>query len=73
MKTETKLALSVPEAAKMLGISKATAWEAVWRGEIPSFKIGARRLVSVSALQKWVDDASTQGIECPKQKTPAVG
>ncbi|MCK9355771.1 MAG: helix-turn-helix domain-containing protein [Dehalococcoidia bacterium] len=55
---EQKLAVSVPEAARMLSISTGTAWESVWRGDIPSFKVGTRRLVPVSALKRWIDESS---------------
>ncbi len=44
MKTDhhTRLTLTVEEAAQVLGISRAFAYEAVRRGEIPSIKIGRR-------------------------------
>jgi excisionase family DNA binding protein len=49
-----RLTLTVEEAAAMLGISRAGAYEAVQRGEIPSIKIGRRILVPRIALNKLV-------------------
>ena len=37
--------LSVPEAARIYGISRNTAYEAIKRGEIPSISVGRRVLV----------------------------
>lgn len=50
-----KLTLSVAEAAKMLGISAATAYALTHRADFPAFRIGNRTLVSRRLLEKWVD------------------
>lgn len=47
-----RLTLTVEEAAPMLGISRAFAYEAVNRGEIPSIRIGRRVLVPRAALDR---------------------
>jgi len=47
-----RLTLTVEEAASVLGISRAFAYEAVRRGEIPAIKIGRRILVPRAALQR---------------------
>jgi excisionase family DNA binding protein len=47
-----RLTYSVAEAAKVLGIGKASAYEAIRRGEIPSIKFGRRILVPVEALER---------------------
>lgn len=51
-----RLAVSVPEAALMLGISKPKAYELVRCGEIPAKLVGRRWLVSVKALEKWINE-----------------
>ena len=59
-----RLTLTVEEAAQLLGISRAIAYEAVRRGEIPSIKIGRRILVPKAALHKLVgatDDEHDSG------------
>ena len=54
----TRLTLTVEEVAATLGISRAFAYEAVRRGEIPSIRIGRRVLVPRAALEKLIDEAS---------------
>ncbi len=49
---EEKLTLSVAETAKLLGIGRNSAYEAVSRGEIPVIKLGRRLLVPRLALEK---------------------
>lgn len=50
-----RLTLTVEEAATLLGISRAFAYEAVRRGEIPSIRIGRRVLVPKAGLQRMLD------------------
>ena len=47
-----RLAISVEEAAKRLGLSRGLTYEAVRRGEIPSIRIGRRILVPRVALEQ---------------------
>lgn len=58
MKTQARKrrALSVPEAAEELGISRGSAFAAVKRGEIPSIRIGKRLLVPVAALDSMLSE-----------------
>jgi len=53
--------LTVPEAAKALGIGRSTAFLAVKRGEIPHLKIGKRIVIPVAALQRMLENASQPG------------
>ncbi|HAW09640.1 MAG TPA: hypothetical protein DCX12_00935 [Chloroflexi bacterium] len=52
-----RLTLSVGEAAGRLGVSKATLWSLVHRGEIRSILLGRRRLIPVGALDQWIGEA----------------
>jgi len=45
-----RLVYSVGEAAELLGISRAFAYELVARGELPVIRLGRRRLVPKVAL-----------------------
>lgn len=45
-----RLTYSVDEAAEVLGISRASAYEAIRKGEIPHIKIGKRILIPRVAL-----------------------
>lgn len=52
--TSERLTLSVEEAAIALGISRASAYEAVHRGEIPHIKIGKRMLIPRASLDRML-------------------
>lgn len=49
-----KLALSVPETAKILDVSVPTAYELTRRADFPAFRIGRRTLVDRAGLEHWV-------------------
>jgi excisionase family DNA binding protein len=49
-----RLVYSVGEAAVLLGISRAFAYELVARGELPAIRLGRRRLVPKGALLDFV-------------------
>jgi excisionase family DNA binding protein len=51
-----RLTLTVEEAGTLLGISRAFAYEAVNRGDIPSIRIGRRILVPKAALERMLGD-----------------
>ncbi|NJL32379.1 MAG: helix-turn-helix domain-containing protein [Phycisphaerales bacterium] len=55
------LALSVHDAAAALGVSGRTIEKMVARGELPSFRVGDRRLFSVDSLRAWVREKSAGG------------
>ena len=61
MSKETPLTYTVPDAAKLLGISRNAAYEAAQRGEIPAIRIGKRLLVPRAALERMLDDAAHGG------------
>ena len=52
-----RLTMTVEEAAVVLGISRATAYDAVSRGEIPCIRIGRRILIPKVALERLLDGA----------------
>lgn len=49
-----KLAYSITEAAKLLGISRPTLYTLVNKPEFPAFKVGGRTLISTEGLREWV-------------------
>jgi excisionase family DNA binding protein len=55
-----KLTLTVPEAARLLGISRMSAYAAVREGPIPCLKVGRRILVPRSALDRLLAQADPQ-------------
>ena len=46
-----RLTLTVEETARMLGISRCSAYAAAKKGELPVIKVGSRLLVSKLALE----------------------
>ena len=48
------MAISAPEAARLLGVSKPKVYELMNRGDFPAFKLGGRTLISVDGLREWV-------------------
>ena len=52
---ETKArVINVGEAAKMLNLSRARAYAAVRRGEIPAIRVGARWLVPLDRINEML-------------------
>jgi len=46
--------LTVPEAGRILGLAKASAYEGVARGQIPAIRVGRRLLVPTAALRRML-------------------
>lgn len=51
-----RLAVTVQEAADTVGLSRAALYPLIMRGEIPSFRVGKRRLVPMEALRRWMEE-----------------
>lgn len=49
------LTVNVVDAARMLGISRAFAYELVARGELPSVRLGRRVVIPRRALEALVE------------------
>ncbi len=56
-----RLTMTVEEAAVVLGISRATAYDAVSRSAIPCIRIGRRILIPKVALERLLDGGGYQG------------
>jgi excisionase family DNA binding protein len=57
---EDCLTLTVDEAAQVLGISRALAYELIARGEIPSLRLGRRIVVPRRALDLLLAQATPE-------------
>jgi excisionase family DNA binding protein len=66
-RNEPKTTLTVEETAKLLGISRGLAFQAVRRGDIPSIRIGRRILIPRARLRALLDGDNPQG-EAPEQR-----
>ena len=49
-----RLAVSIPEAAWLMNIGVPLVWRLVAKGELPSFKVGRRRLIARAAIEELV-------------------
>jgi excisionase family DNA binding protein len=58
-------AITVSEAASILGISRGSAYEAAKRNEIPTIRIGRRLLVPLAALERMLA-GNTIGYDNPQ-------
>jgi excisionase family DNA binding protein len=51
----TKLLHSVPEAAELLGVKKSKLYGLLATGELGSVRVGSRRLIPATELQRFVE------------------
>ena len=56
-----KLTYSVPEAAKVLGVSESRMRQLVRMEGFPTVHIGRRSLVSIKGLERWVEEQAEKG------------
>jgi len=54
--TSERTTLTVPEAARLLGLGLSKFSDMVVSGQVPSIKAGRRRLIPKDALDQWVRD-----------------
>ena len=58
MLTDSRLVVTIAEAAKLLGISRSFAYELVKRGELPVVRLGRRQLVPKESLSRLMESAA---------------
>jgi excisionase family DNA binding protein len=58
-----RLALSVEQASRLLGISTWLGYELVGRGELPSVRLGRRIVVPRAALERMLENASPRSLD----------
>lgn len=58
MLEQDRLTLSIEEAAALLGISRALAYDLVRRGDLPQLRLGRRIVVPRKALEDFIDDCT---------------
>ena len=56
-----RLAVSVAEGAKMLSLGRDVMYRLVMSGDVPSWKVGARRLLPVAGLRAYVERRTAEG------------
>lgn len=62
-----RLTVSVEEAAALLGISRALAYELVRRDDLPCLRLGRRVVIPRKALEQFVEGATATpgGVTAP--------
>lgn len=50
----TKLALTVPETARAIGVSPRQVYHLMHDAALPSIRVGGRRLVRMADLKQWL-------------------
>ena len=64
MPISEKIALSVPEAAALIGVSKTKMYELLKRSDCDfSVMLGGRRLISRVKLEAWIDRQTGRAAE----------
>lgn len=59
---DERLTVSVPEAGRLLGIGRTSAYKAAQEGEIPTVRIGGRVLVPKAALERMLGEATADAV-----------
>lgn len=49
------LAIGIEDAARSIGVARSAIYEIVARGEIPSFKLGRRRMILMRELDAYIN------------------
>ena len=57
-----RLLLRVPEAAEQLGIGRTKIYEMIATGELPTVRFGRAVRISVTTLQKWIEEREQQNM-----------
>ena len=60
---QSKLLLSVPEAAHLLSIGRSRCYDLVLSGQLRSLKLGRRRLIPKEALEAFVAEQMKAAVE----------
>jgi excisionase family DNA binding protein len=64
------MAISVEQAARTAGLGRTLLYSLITSGELPSVKIGKRRLIRVEALARWLASQEQPG---GRDRPPAPG
>lgn len=57
-KSQNKLTITVPEAARMLGISRGLAYEMAREGTIPALRFGRRMVIPLVAIERMLRETN---------------
>ena len=63
MSDQDRRTISVEEAGQLLGLSRASSYQAAATGELPTIRIGRRLLVSKAAIRKLLGEDQAEPVE----------
>ncbi|MFB6400945.1 helix-turn-helix domain-containing protein [Pseudomonas putida] len=58
--TTPTLAIGIDDAARAIGVSRSVIYEVVARGELPSFKLGRRRMILAKELETYINRVAVE-------------
>lgn len=59
---DERLTVGIEEAAELLGVKRDMVFRLIAAGEIPSFKLRARRLIPVEGLRAFVAKRAAEAV-----------
>lgn len=54
------ISVNVEDGARLIGVARSAMYDFIGRGEIPTFKLGRRRLMLVKSLEAFVNRKSQE-------------
>ena len=61
------ISCDIRTACKLIGISRSSFYLVLARGDVPSIKVGRRRLVLVASLRTWLESLTAEGLATPSE------
>ena len=58
-----KLAITVPELAKALGVGRNQAYTLCARSDFPAIRLGGKIVIPIEPLMKWINEQASHGGE----------
>jgi excisionase family DNA binding protein len=53
------IAVGIPEACRLLGVGRTLLYDALKSGQLPTVRLGKRRLIPMTALQAFIANKTT--------------
>ena len=67
-----RLAVTVPEAAEMIGVSESMLWKLLERGDLSRVKIGRRSVIRIAELERFLTDSERNEAASVQETAPHV-
>jgi excisionase family DNA binding protein len=67
MPTSERLAVTIPEAVRLLGVGRSTLYALMGRGDLAARKVGRRTLITTASIHRFLEALPAAQIAAPKQ------